>query len=327
MCWFFKKKKKKKEVLQSLTATRSNIISSTPTTTDKSKPLEPDVTKAYDKNQVPKVETKEVEITSSQAKPKETKTNVIQKKPVTKKQASTNQYSGKYEIYPEAGYFKFRLKASNGEILAVSFGYTSLKGAQSGIETFKKNVETGVFDLYTDKSDYSQFVLYTSNRGRVIILGEFYNNLKQAESSVESVKKFYLNEKIEILDDIKDDEVREEIVEFENVPENDNGKYEIYLEEGLYYSKLKANNAQVLFVSTGYATKASCKQGLETIKKAIQENRFTVARDKFKRYKFNLYSSTNQLILTGETYPVKGSCLSAINSVRKFAMKAKVIEL
>ncbi len=257
--------------------------------------------------------------------PKEEKPK--EEKPKEAKLEPKKQYSGKYEVYPEAGSYKYRLKASNGEILAVSFRYSTEKGAVSGIETFKKNVETGIFEITTDKSNYSQFNLFNANGARVVIIGEFYNSLKQAQSAVESVKKFYNTNKIDYLKSIPEAEVREELVDYEKVNELTTGKYEIYEQDGMYYIKLKANNAQVLFISQGYSSKAGAKSGLETIKKAISEERFTVAKDKQNRYQFNLYSSTNQLILTGETYPAKASCVSAINSVRKFAAKAKIVEL
>ena len=46
----------------------------------------------------------------------------------------------KYEIYTDkAGEFRFRLKARNGEIIAVSEGYKAKAGCLNGIESVKKN--------------------------------------------------------------------------------------------------------------------------------------------------------------------------------------------
>ena len=46
----------------------------------------------------------------------------------------------KYELYTDkAGEFRFRLKARNGEIIAVSEGYTAKASALNGIESVKKN--------------------------------------------------------------------------------------------------------------------------------------------------------------------------------------------
>ena len=46
----------------------------------------------------------------------------------------------KFEIYKDkAGEFRFRLKATNGQVIAVSEGYTTLASCENGIESVKKN--------------------------------------------------------------------------------------------------------------------------------------------------------------------------------------------
>ena len=46
----------------------------------------------------------------------------------------------KFEIYADkAGEFRFRLKARNGEIIAVSEGYKAKSSCQNGIESVRKN--------------------------------------------------------------------------------------------------------------------------------------------------------------------------------------------
>lgn len=46
----------------------------------------------------------------------------------------------KFELYRDkAGFFRFRLKARNGEIIAVSESYTGWAGCLNGIESVKKN--------------------------------------------------------------------------------------------------------------------------------------------------------------------------------------------
>ncbi len=45
-----------------------------------------------------------------------------------------------FEWYKDAkGKFRFRLKAANGEIIAVSEAYSSKEGCANGIESVKKN--------------------------------------------------------------------------------------------------------------------------------------------------------------------------------------------
>ncbi|MDF3821558.1 YegP family protein [Leptospira sp. 96542] len=58
--------------------------------------------------------------------------------------------AGKFEIYKDkAGEFRFRLKAGNGEIIAVSEGYTSKKSCENGIESVKKNAADAAIDDQT----------------------------------------------------------------------------------------------------------------------------------------------------------------------------------
>ena len=46
----------------------------------------------------------------------------------------------KFEIYKDkAGEFRFRLKATNGQIIAVSEGYKAMRSCTNGIESVKKN--------------------------------------------------------------------------------------------------------------------------------------------------------------------------------------------
>ena len=46
----------------------------------------------------------------------------------------------KFEIYQDkAGEFRFRLKAKNGQIIAVSEGYKAMVSCVNGVESVKKN--------------------------------------------------------------------------------------------------------------------------------------------------------------------------------------------
>ncbi len=48
--------------------------------------------------------------------------------------------SAKFEIYKDkAGEYRFRLKAANGEVIAVGEGYSSKNACLNGVESVKKN--------------------------------------------------------------------------------------------------------------------------------------------------------------------------------------------
>ena len=59
--------------------------------------------------------------------------------------------AGKFELYTDkAGKVRFRLKAGNGEVIAVGEAYESKAAAAKGIESIKKNAPTAeVIDLTT----------------------------------------------------------------------------------------------------------------------------------------------------------------------------------
>jgi uncharacterized protein YegP (UPF0339 family) len=48
--------------------------------------------------------------------------------------------AGKFEIYEDkAGKFRFRLKASNGQVIATGEAYSSKSACLNGVESIKKN--------------------------------------------------------------------------------------------------------------------------------------------------------------------------------------------
>ena len=60
--------------------------------------------------------------------------------------------AAKFELYNDkAGKYRFRLKAANGEVIAVGEAYESKASAKNGVESVKKNAASAeVVDL-TDK--------------------------------------------------------------------------------------------------------------------------------------------------------------------------------
>ncbi len=48
--------------------------------------------------------------------------------------------AGKFELYQDKkGEYRFRLKAGNGEVIAVSEGYSSKASAKNGIDSVRRN--------------------------------------------------------------------------------------------------------------------------------------------------------------------------------------------
>ena len=68
------------------------------------------------------------------------------------KEGYAAQKHPKFEIYlDKAGEFRFRLKATNGQIIAVSEGYKAMAGCTNGIESVKKNAADAKIVIQEDK--------------------------------------------------------------------------------------------------------------------------------------------------------------------------------
>ena len=85
---------------------------------------------------------------------------------------------------------------------------------------------------------------------------------------------------------------------------------------GKFRFNLTAKNGQVILASQSYTTKASCLNGVDSVKKnAADENMFEVSRSKDDQHYFNLKSSNGQIIGTSEMYTTAAACKNGIKSV------------
>ena len=111
---------------------------------------------------------------------------------------------GKFIIRETTSGIKFDLKATNGQVIATSQVYKSIRSCKKGIESVMKNaaiaeiedqtVEDFVplknpkFQVYKDKADQFRFRLKAKN-GQIIAIGEDYTTLRKCLNGVASVKK------------------------------------------------------------------------------------------------------------------------------------------
>jgi uncharacterized protein YegP (UPF0339 family) len=98
--------------------------------------------------------------------------------------------AGKFELKKSSnGQFRFNLKAGNGQVVLTSELYTEKRGAQSGIESVKRNAPIDErYERKTNKAGEPYFVLKASN-GQVVGQSESYSSTSAMEGGIESVKK------------------------------------------------------------------------------------------------------------------------------------------
>lgn len=96
---------------------------------------------------------------------------------------------------------------------------------------------------------------------------------------------------------------------------------------GEFQFNLKAGNSQVILTSEGYTTLAACKNGIESVKKNSQEDaRFERKEAKNGAPFFNLKATNGQVIGKSEMYSSTAACENGIESVKKNAPEAEVVE-
>ncbi len=105
---------------------------------------------------------------------------------------------------------------------------------------------------------------------------------------------------------------------------------------------LKAGNGEVIATSEVYTTEAACRNGIASVQKnapvaaiedqtkegfATEKNpKFEVYKDKSGEFRFRLKASNGQVIATGEGYKALSGCMNGIESVKKNAVDAEIVE-
>ena len=97
---------------------------------------------------------------------------------------------------------------------------------------------------------------------------------------------------------------------------------------GEFQFNLKATNGQVILTSEGYKTKASCLNGVESVKKNSQdEKRFDIKEASNGKPYFNLMASNGQIIGSSQMYANEVNMKNGIASVQKNAPDAAIVDL
>jgi len=105
---------------------------------------------------------------------------------------------------------------------------------------------------------------------------------------------------------------------------------------------LKATNGQVIATSEVYTTEAACRNGIESVMKnapvaAVEDQtvegyeaqkhpKFEIYADKAGEFRFRLKATNGQVIAVSEGYVAMASCVNGVESVKKNAVDAEIIE-
>ena len=106
---------------------------------------------------------------------------------------------------------------------------------------------------------------------------------------------------------------------------------------------LLAVNRETIASSDLYNSKASCLKGIASVAKnaplaAVEDQtlktykkeinpKFEIYKDKKGEFRFSLKAKNGQIIIASEGYKAKASCKNGIESVRKNAVDAEIVEI
>lgn len=96
---------------------------------------------------------------------------------------------------------------------------------------------------------------------------------------------------------------------------------------GEFQFNLKAGNGQVILASEGYADRAGCKNGIESVKKnSTDDARYERKTSSNRKFFFNLHAANGQVIGTSEMYESESGRENGIASVAANAPTAEVVD-
>jgi uncharacterized protein YegP (UPF0339 family) len=129
----------------------------------------------------------------------------------------------KYQVYKDTvGEFRFRLRAANNKIVAVSEAYERKAGCMNGVKSVQKNCGAPIedktigaetlphpkYEVFTDTASKFRFNLSAPN-GEVIAASEAYETKQNCMNGIEAVQKSCDAE----IEDLTVDQVTEEVAE------------------------------------------------------------------------------------------------------------------
>lgn len=105
---------------------------------------------------------------------------------------------------------------------------------------------------------------------------------------------------------------------------------------------LHAANGQSILTSEVYTTLNACRKGIESVRKnapkaklenqtevgwkSLTNPKFEMYQDKSGSYRFRLKARNGEIIAVSERYNARAGCLNGIDSVRRNAAEAEILE-
>ena len=122
------------------------------------------------------------------------------------------------------------------------------------------------------------------------------------------------------------------------------GKFVVKATKTGFVFNLKAGKGEVIATSESYKSKDTCLNGIESVRKCCEGGigiedqtvegfeklthpKFEVYADKAGEFRFRLKARNGEIIAVSEGYKAKASCMNGIESVKKNAPEAQIVEV
>jgi uncharacterized protein YegP (UPF0339 family) len=108
-----------------------------------------------------------------------------------------------------------------------------------------------------------------------------------------------------------------------------NPRFELFKgSDGQFYFRLRAQNAELILNSEGYASRAGCENGIASVKEnAPKDERYEIETAANGEFYFNLKAANGEIIGRSETYTTKQACENGIEAVKSAAPAASVEDM
>lgn len=112
--------------------------------------------------------------------------------------------------------------------------------------------------------------------------------------------------------------ISQEIDEYE-------GKWRVIRSGSTFVAGLYTEDEKLLIKSEHYSAFSDAKQSIETLKKNIEGNNFSIAVNKKGGFYFKLFSPSGRLICCGEPCKTNDECKEAIEQTKRLAFTAEIV--
>ncbi len=215
--------------------------------------------------------------------------------------ATAKAAAGRFEIFVgQDGQHYFHLLAGNGEKVLQSEGYTSLAGAENGVEAIRSTAVDSKHFKLLQASNGEYYFNVVANNNEIVATSELYISKSNATRAITTVKSLV------------------KLANRELAATTGGARFKLFKSTGdsKYYFNMTAGNGEIMLQSEGYTTKSAAQKGIASVRtNGSDDNNFEVFVAKNGQYFCTLYAGNNKVVAHGETYVSESNAKHAVDTL------------